>query len=231
MANRDTDRLGQGTGQFDSGWAWKNSYVSGLGAGGDEYGLERYSQLSATPDSTLLLAGPARFTGATGPALLTPIGLVDSISVSQNAQLARLFEIGSNRSFFTRGKTICSLGLSQLLADTKSILNILTQNARAKLAASGLQPTAGGLGTLPGASADANVWLNLDSELLNTPFGVLMVFKCRGGDVATGGKILASVYLESCMFENFDFAVGSSAPVIQQNVGMSFDRVVPVQLK
>lgn len=229
----DNDRLGQGTGTFDASWNWKGAYVSGLGTNGTEFGYEKFSQLSATPDSTALLAGPARFTGITGAQDLTPVGMVDGVTLSQNSQLARLFEIGSNRSFFTRGKTISNVGFSRMLADTPSILNVLTAQSRAKFAATGLSIydkgfSAAGAGD---PNTDGKVFLNMDSELLSIPFGLLMLFKTRGGDASTRGRVLAAVYLEYCMFEGLNLGVSSGAPVIQEGISVSFDRVVPVLLK
>ncbi len=226
----DNDRLGQGTGQFDASWNWKGAYVSGLGENGTEFGYEKFSQLSATPDSTALFAGPARFTGLTGAQDLTPVGMVDGVTLSQNSQLARLFEIGSNRSFFTRGKTISNVGFSRMLADTPSIMNVLTKQARTKFAQTGLEIYDKGF-SAAGAGPDANVFLNLDSELLSIPFGMLMMFKTRGGEGSTRGRVLAAVYLEYCMFEGLNLGVSSGAPVIQEGISVSFDRVVPVLLK
>lgn len=227
----ENDSIGQATsGTFDPSWNWKNTYASGLGQNGTEYGLEKFSQLSATPDSTALYAGPARFTGVTGAADLNLIGMVDGVNYTQQAQLARLFEIGSNRSYFSRGKTISSVSFSRMLADTPSVLKALEKIAAAKYAASGVTPYARGT-SLAGAP-NSNLYLNLDSETLATPFGILLLFKTRGdvGTATTRGKVLGAVYLESCMFSGYNFSLQSQSPVIQEGVSIEFDRTVPVAL-
>lgn len=227
----DSDKLSSGTGQFDAAWNWKGAYVSGIGnpAGGvTPHGYEKFGQLSATPDSTALFAGPARFTGITGAASLTPIGMVDGVNLSQDGQVARLFEIGSNRSYFTRGKTISSVSFSRMLADTSSMIKVFSQNAR-----TAFESTTGVYNegfSAAGADDDANVFLNFDSEITGIPFGVMLLFKTRGGDQTTRGNILAAVYLEYCMFNNLSLGVNSGSPVIQEGVSISFDRVVPVLL-
>lgn len=227
----DSDKLSSGTGQFDAAWNWKGAYVSGIGnpAGGvTPHGYEKFGQLSATPDSTALFAGPARFTGITGAASLTPIGMVDGVNLSQDGQVARLFEIGSNRSYFTRGKTISSVSFSRMLADTSSMIKVFSQNAR-----TAFESTTGVYNegfSAAGANDDANVFLNFDSEITGIPFGVMLLFKTRGGDQTTRGNILAAVYLEYCMFNNLSLGVNSGSPVIQEGVSISFDRVVPVLL-
>jgi len=239
MANNDTSGLGTGSNSYDPGWEWKNSYTQGLGKDGTEFGLERFGLLSATPDSTALFAGPPRFQGAATEASLTPIGLTQSVSFGQNAQLAQLYEIGSNRSFFTRGKTACSLGLQKLIADTPSLMNVLSQQARAKMTEAGIYVYGGdnsneGNISSPAASrsTNGNIWLSLDSELTNVPFGLMVLFKSRGngdGD-AINGRVLCAVYLEYVMFSSLDLAWGATQPTMVESLSCAFDRVIPVDL-
>lgn len=220
MADATNDRIGtvSDTG-FTTAWDWKSDYVSTL----NDDGLERYSQYSATPDTTIMFAGPARYTGlGDSAATLYPIGLTDGINFSSDAQLARLYEIGSNRAFFTRGKTVSSISFSKMLADTPNILRALTANAyRPSLNASGFSE--------PGAdSPNPNIMMNLDSEYFSVPFGLLLMFKTRGGDSTGTGKILSALYLEYCMFASYNFNITATAPVIVEGIAIQFDRPVPV---
>ena|ERR1700757_1534166 len=221
-ANTTNDRLPSAEGSnFQPGWDWKSNYVSQL----ETDGYERFSQFSATPDTTLLYAGPARFTGLSGDAsVLVPIGLADNISVQSNPSLARLFEVGSNRSFFTRGKTSSGISFGRMLADQKNILAALTQNSYKPY----ISPT-----SQPGAdSPNADIMMNIDSEFFGAPFGIMMIFKTRGGSSSdeTGGRVLSALYLEYCMFSNYSFQVASASPVIVESVGIEFDRFLPVSL-
>ena len=217
---------------FSAQWDWKNEYVSNF----ETDGYERFAQYSASPDTTILYAGPARFTGiaADGGAAsaLIPIGLADGISMQDNTQLTRLFEIGSNRSFFTRGKDQPVLSFQKMLADQSNILYALTQvalqtnNQQAILNARG-ETAAGPVGPIP------NIAMNLNSEVFGIPFGLMIIFKTRGNS-NTGatntptGMILTSIYLEYCMFSSYNIQVVSNQPVITEGVSIEFDRVVPV---
>lgn len=219
MADATNDRLGT-TEQagFSASWDYKGSYVSGLA----EDGLERFSSYSASPDTTMLFAGPARFTGLAGGGIgnLIPVGLTDNISLQQNAQLMRLFEIGSNRSFFTRGKSAPVLSLSRVLADQQNILAALSQAAyRPSMAIDG--------GSAPGAEGSL-VMQNLDSEFFSQPFGLLLVMKTRNGGSDGYGKVLSAIYLEYCMFEGYSFQIASQSPVLSENIQVQYDRTVPV---
>lgn len=220
--NKTDDQLGTtAAGGYSTAWDWKNQYVSGL----HEDGYERFSQFSATPDTTMIYAGPARFTGLGGnTADLVPIGLVDGIQMQSSPQLQRLFEIGSNRSFFTRGKTASTISFSQMLADQANILKAVTANAyRPEMNVSG----AGA----PGADTpNPDIMMNLDSEYFSVPMGLLLVFKTRGGGPNGTGKVLSASFLEYCMISGFQMSVNSQSPVIMQNIGIEFDRVVPIAL-
>lgn len=220
LTTNENDKLSVAPAGFTANWDWKGSYVESLK---DGEGLERFGQFSATPDTTLLYASSARFTSV-DPSTLTPIGLADNITMAANPTLARLFEIGSNRSFFTRGKTMHSLQLSRMLADQSNVLEALSKNAyRPEQSTQGM--------SAPGAdSPNEDIKMNLDSEYFNVPFGLLMVFKTRGGGDEGYGKTLAAVYLEYCMFSSYQFGIASQSPVIQENVAIEFDRVVPVSL-
>src|ERR1700739_3375436 len=204
---------------FSTGWDYKGDYVTSMA----EDGLERFAQYSASPDSTLLFAGPARFSGLSGNAAsLVPIGLTDNIGMQSDAGLARLYEIGSNRSFFTRSKTTNAFTMTKLLADQANILMALSQNAyRPALADSGFEAAAA-------VSPNSNIALNLDSEFFGVPFGLLMVMKTKGGGLDGYGKVLSALYCEYAMFQSYSFSVVSTQPVISENVSMQFDRVVPV---
>lgn len=216
------DRLSTTENQgLNTAWDWKGSYVSGLA----EDGLERYSQFSATPDTTILYAGPARFTGLSDDAsVLVPIGLADQISIQSNPALARLFEIGSNRSFFTRGKTASAMSLGRMLCDQKNLLAALTQQS--------YRPTGISQNSPPGGtSPNPDIMMNIDSEYFGVPFGLMMLFKTRGGSDTDGaGKLLTAIYLEYAMLSSYAFQVASASPVIVESVGIEFDRILPISL-
>lgn len=219
--NKADDKLGttQEAG-YSTAWDFKGEYVSTL----KEDGYERFSQFSATPDTTIIFAGPARFTGLGGnTADLVPIGLVDGIQYQSSPQLQRLFEIGSNRSFFTRGKTASTISFSKMLADQANVLKALTNNAyRPEMNVDGPKS--------PGAdSPNPDIMMNMDSEYFSVPFGLMLVMKTRGGN-GGNGKILSASYLEYCMFSGYQFSITSQTPVIMENIGVEFDRMVPVSL-
>lgn len=217
---------------FAAGWDWKGEYISGLNSGD---GLERFSQGSLTPDTTILFAGPARFssisTGA-GTNRLHAIGLIDSFSYSSSATVQPLYEIGSNRTFFTRGKTQNQVQISSMVADHANLMKAFLQESyesdshKAKDSSYYLNTNGNK------APASGDLALNLDSEAFNVPFGILMCFKTKGETDGTtlNGKIIGATYLENCQLTNFSLNVQAQSPIIQDNVGIMFDRAVPVKV-
>lgn len=221
---KDDDQLGTSEKLgFSTAWLWKEEYMSNLNDDSGKDGYERFSQYSATPDTTALFAGPARFTAmnTNGDSLL-PIGLVDGIQFNSQPMLQRLYEIGSNRAFFTRGKTISSLSFSKMFADQHNVLAALRKNAYAPPMSDKGSASAGA------DSPNPDIMMNLDSEYFSVPFGLMLVFKTRGGGYEGTGRILSAVYLEYCMFSSYNFSIQSQSPVIMENVGIEFDRAVPL---
>ena len=222
---------------FSAGWDWKGEYVNSLASG---EGYERFAQGSMTPDTTLLYAGPARFNDKDLGKRLHPLGLVESFSYQQQAALQRLFEIGSNRSFFTRGKTQSQIQISAMLADHQNLLKAVMQESfvekgnKPGLAYgpdsddSTYQVNSAGTKS-PGAG---EFWMNLDSEAFNIPFGLMMVFKTKGqsSGFADKGTLIGACYLEYCMLSNFQFQVQAQSPIISENVAIEYDRAVPVKI-
>lgn len=211
---------------FSTAWQWKQDYMTRLKTdNGETDGYERISQLSATPDTTAIYAGPARFTAIdTNGSSLMPIGLIDGLNFSSAPMLQRLYEIGSNRAFFTRGKTLSQMSFSKLFANQENILAALAKNAYRPSS----MPLDGA--KAPGAaSPNPHIMMNLDSEYFAVPFGIMLVFKTRGYGLDGMGSVLSAVYCEYCMFSQYNFGVSNGSPVIMENISLEFDRAVPIE--
>jgi len=78
---------------------------------------------------TLLAAGPPRIANIGGAAafaqsvsgngqaanqIVLPIGIIQNFNMSHNRQFSRIFEIGSERSYFIGGRTVGQLGLGRV---------------------------------------------------------------------------------------------------------------------
>jgi hypothetical protein len=195
---------------------------------------------------TLIAAGPPRLGllggtsgDATSSGVAFPIGIIQNFNLGQNAQVLRLFEIGSERSYFIRGRTMGNLGIGRIMYHGPSLLRVLyaymeDPDTTAKkfkslyLAAAGQQTETNASNNAnmkkkfeinPGAS---NIWLDLASDVFSQPIGLMMIM--RDSNNATVGAF----YFEYCMVVNHGFATDAGGVVISENAGIMYERIVPV---
>lgn len=82
---------------------------------------------------TLIAAGPPRLSAVLAPDqadteltnIAYPIGVVQSINLGVNSQVMRLWEIGSERSYFVRGRTVGQVALGRIMYHGPSLLRVL----------------------------------------------------------------------------------------------------------
>lgn len=203
----------------------------------------------------LICAGPPHMSNFGGPAALGrsdvvyPIGLTQNVSLSHNRAISRIFEIGSERSYFIAGRTVGQLSLSRVYyhgpsllrcmwayyADTGDYPNVQSLLENSPGAADPANhPYAGGpaLGSSPATTGGLhdvkippgfeNVFLNLASDLFSQPIGLFLILR------DSEENSLAAAYLEQCYVPTHTWATDSQGLVIQESVGVQFERLVPV---
>jgi hypothetical protein len=217
-----------------SQWQPYTSYVEG--------GLVDGQFLNAS--FTLLAAGPPRLanigavfagtnlTGGSGDDIVYPIGIVQNFNLSHNRQFNRIFEIGSERSFFISGRTVGQLGLSRVAYYGPSLLRVLYAYYQDLFPPTVVPSVIGAnnLGALTVANPHdviippgyENLYLNLASDLFNQPMGLMAYFRDSNEDT------FGAVYLESCYVPSHTIATDSQGTVIQENAAVQFERLVPI---
>ncbi len=191
-----------------------------------------------------LFAGPPRLASVGGavtagiavekPAaasqLVYPIGIVQNFNLSQNKQIARIFELGTDRSYFIPGRTVGQIGLGRVLYHGPSLLRVLYAYYQALIPAtivSSMFPNVGAASMVnphdviipPGYE---NFYLNLASDLFDQPFGMLAVMRDSNQDT------YGAFYAEACNVPNHSFGVDSQGVVIQEQVGIQYELLVPI---
>jgi hypothetical protein len=193
----------------------------------------------------LLCAGPPHmsfFNNAEGDDIVYPIGLTQNLALSHNRVFSRIFEIGSERSYFIPGRTVGQLTLSRVYYHGPSLLRCLWAYYKDTKGDApdinevfgdfdftdiGPYDSAGGvLGALhdvqipPGFD---NVFLNLASDLFSQPIGLLLILR------DSEEQNLAACYLEQCYVPTHTWATDSQGLIIQESVGIQFERLVPLK--
>jgi hypothetical protein len=193
---------------------------------------------------TVLAAGPPRLAnigggtavagvlsaGAGADQMVMPIGVIQNVNLSHNRTFNRIFEVGSERSYFISGRTIGQLSIARILYHGPSLLRMLYayyEDAIPPTIVSAVFPNAG-IATVanphdviipPGFE---NLFMNLASDLFNQPIGILMYV--RDSNLDTYG----AVYMESCYVPNHTWATDAQGVIIQESAAIQFERAVPV---
>jgi hypothetical protein len=205
-------------------WDWKGGNVDRLNT---EYTLDVFSAQSVTPDTTLILAGPPRLAEG-GKVPYHPIGLITGVQYNQDNQLRPVWELGSDVTYFTRGKTISSLNISKMLAHQSNLIRALTKEAAFVTEDTAYAPTT------RNSAGSGNLWLNIASAQACVPFGIMVIFRTKADAVSKDTdevkSFLEAVYLENCNIANLSLGINSSDLVLQENIQIMFDRAVPVDL-
>jgi hypothetical protein len=199
---------------------------------------------------TVVCAGPPRLANmggsvATGAALtfgssvtdnvdlVYPIGVVQNVNLSHNRAFNRVFEIGSERSYFVSGRTMGQLGLSRVLYHGPSLLRTLYAYYADKMPptivdalypnpAIALMDNPHDVILTPGFS---NFFINLASDLFNQPIGLLLYIK--DSNMETYG----AVYLEGSYIPNHTWATDAQGVIIQESAAVQFERAIPVAVQ
>jgi hypothetical protein len=208
-------------------------------------------------ESTLVLGGPSKLDmiGSGDNALekthaLYPIGLLQALTIGQNRQVARLFEVGSKRAYFVPGRLFANFQANRILFYGPSLMRLLYAVAPggapftfqteggAPTNQTVLNPPAKYAELFPkdirlkpgygeGASGEDNrdFYISLASELFNIPFGLCVVFK------DARRRTYGAFYLEDCMIEAHTLGVDANNVVIAEGVNGQFDMVRPIQVQ
>jgi hypothetical protein len=191
-----------------------------------------------------LFAGPPRLSSIGGavavgaaiakPAqaaqLVYPIGITQNFNLSQNMQLARIFELGTQRSYFIPGRTVGQIGLGRVLYHGPSLLRVLYAYYQDLIPATIVPAVFPNVGAAsmpnphdvvipPGFE---NFFINLASDLFSQPTGLLCILKDSNLDT------YGAFYAEDCHVPSHNFATDSQGVVVQEQVGIQYEQLIPI---
>lgn len=190
-----------------------------------------------------LCVGPPRLTSlgadALGPStatlddLIFPVGIVQQFNLGQTRTFNRIFEIGSDRSYFISGRTFGQVGITRVHYDGASLLRMLYGYYRNVLQPEQVDWLWPNLGAVRMANPHdvivspgyENLFLNLASDLFSQPIGI--GFFVRNSNMQSMGAF----YLEACVIPNFTWATDAMGVIIQESVGIQYERLVPIAIR
>lgn len=220
-----------------SDWSPYTNYVqSGLVDG--QYVNAGHVLLAAGPPRIANIGGAAAFaqsisgSGQAANQIVLPIGIVQNFNVTHSRQFSRIFEIGSERSYFISGRTVGQLGLGRIYYHGASLLRILYayyQDLVPPTVVPAMWPNSGAASMAnphdvvipPGYE---NIFINLASDLFAQPVGILMYIRDINQDS------LGACYFEASYLPNHSLNTDSQGVLLQEQVAIQFERAVPVAI-
>ena len=220
-----------------SDWAPYSNFVQG-GLVDGRYATAGFTMLAAGPPRLANIGGAAGIaqavagSGQAANQIVMPIGIVQQFSLSQSRNFSRIFEIGSERSYFIAGRTVGQISLGRIYYHGASLLRTMYayyQDLLPPTLVPAMFPNAGAAAMSnphdviipPGYE---NIYLNLASDLFAQPIGMMMYVRDVNLDA------LAAIYAEACYIPNHTWATDSQGVLIQENIAIQYERIVPVSI-
>ena len=218
-----------------SDWSPYTNYVQ-AGMVDGQYVNASFMLLAAGPPRIANIGGAASFaqalSGAGASQIVLPIGVLQSFNMGHNRQFSRIFEIGSERSYFISGRTVGQLGLGRVYYHGASLLRIMYayyQDSVGPTVVPPMWPNAGSAAMSnphdvvipPGYE---NIFMNLASDLFAQPIGLLWYLRDINQDS------LGALYFEGSYLPSHSLATDSQGVLLQENVAVQFERAVPVAI-
>jgi hypothetical protein len=220
-----------------SGWKPDTNFVQ-QGVDNRQFVNAKYSLIAVGPPRLGQLGGLASVSAGIeagdGQAaigeLVHPLGLVQQMSLGQNKQIARFFEIGSDRSYFIPGRSVGQLSLGRVYMHGPSLLRMLYAAFKDEIAPVTVESmiTGGSVASNPHdvivPPGYENVFMNLGSDLFDQFLGLLWYIKDNNK------RPMGAMYFESVNVPNHGLQTDAQGVVFSENVGLQYDRMVPVKL-
>jgi len=223
-------------------WDFFNRNVqSGLTEG--QYLAAQFTLIAAGPPNLAFLSdantnNDEDIIGEAQDNIVFPIGVTQRFGIQQTRQHARVWEIGSERSYWISGRTVGQMNLGRMVYHGPSLLRVLYAYYRSTAADSRYDfPDLLGNGTtVQEANANRNphsihispgyrnIFLNLASDLFSQTVGLLIYFK------DSNNESVYATYAENCVVPSHNLGLDAGGTVIQENVTLQFERLIPVYM-
>lgn len=216
-----------------SEWAPYSQYVQG-GMVDGQFVSAGFTIVAAGPPRLANVGGATVAAGALAGAgadqVVLPIGVIQNINLSHNRQFNRIFEVGSERSYFISGRTMGQLTISRIMYHGPSLLRMLYAYYEDLIPPSTVSSVFSNAGSATVANPHdvkvppgyENLFLNLASDLFNQPIGLLLYIRDSNEDT------IGAVYVEACYIPNHTWATDAQGVMIQESAAVQFERAVPV---
>jgi len=190
-------------------------------------GPPRLANVGGAQGTSLSLTGQ----GVSADEMFFPVGLLQNMNLGQNKNFMKVFELGSERAVFISGRTQQQMSLSRVMYHGSSFLRILYAYYQDLIPPTLVSPMFRNVGA---ATVDnphdvklppgyANLFLNLASDLFSQPIGLLFMILDSNEDT------FGASYVESVVLPSHNISTDANGVIVQEQVSMQFERMVPVR--
>jgi len=196
----------------------------------------------ASPDDSILVAGPARFaTALTTQGAETQtnsgyyvIGVCQQIQVQEQSNVQPVKSIGTRRMMFTKSNAPVSISIGRMMFYGKNLISALYTQVTDSFMSAASSATvshkyAQGTNT---AVSPSKFLLNLEEDMYRTPFGLGIIYHTpRTAAGASGADswntAVGAEYAECCYLVSRQTSIQSGQTTIMENVQILADRMIP----
>jgi len=183
-------------------------------------------------ESVVLAAGPSTLAAALNNNMedIVPIGVCDTVQVSQNKGVIQLYEIGSRLPYIIPGRPITQFQISRVLFNGDSLLSAMTMGLWRN---GDIDPTSyagqvmGGPGTDNSSSSSPDrqsyFFLNLASQFFNNPIGLGLYLR------DSENEWIAGFYAENCVIQSHTMAIQGQNMIVMENASVRCTTFVPIE--
>jgi hypothetical protein len=165
------------------------------------------------------------------------IGLTQNMSIAQQSQVQRIFEVGSIRQYFITGHNITNMQVNRILYHGPNLLRAFYAYYSSNVSGTadtpfsmdaliakfkGQMPLGVNNHTVQVAPGEQNFFINMTSDLFSQPIGLLLML--RDQDELTYGL----AYAENCYIDNYVMATDANSILLSENANIQCERILPI---
>jgi len=181
----------------------------------------------ASPDDSLLVAGPARFSDSTQTGSFYVIGVCQQIQIQEQSNVQPVKSIGTRRMLFTKSNAPVSISIGRMMFYGKNLARALYTQVTSSFADVNTSSQKFAQG---GDYAASKYLTNLEEDLYRTPFGLGIIYHTpRSAALAKSGSndAVGAEFAECCYLVSRATSIQSGQTTIMENVQILADRMVP----
>jgi len=183
----------------------------------------------ASPDDSIMVAGPSRIASATSDGSFYVIGVCQQIQIQEQSNVQPVKSIGTRRMMFTKSNAPVSISIGRMMFYGHNLISALYTKIDGSFMAASTYANVSNK-YAQGSSEDTSKFLlNLEEDIYRTPFGLGIIYHTprTAAGASSGTTAVGAEYAECCYIVSRATSIQSGQTTIMENVQILADRMVP----